>query len=74
MTQKILNEVLSLPMEDRAQLVDVLIRSLNSIIEPEIEEAWKKEAESRFEAYNRGEISTIDGEEFMQKLRNRFQA
>ncbi len=72
MTKEIVNEVLSLPLEDRAELVDILIKSLNASIDPEIEEAWKKEIKSRFNAFNKGEITAINGEEFIRKLRKKI--
>lgn len=65
MTKQLLTEVLSLPVEDRAELADILLQSLNSAIDPEIEKLWIKEAEERFEAYKKGEIKTIDSDAFM---------
>ena len=72
MTKQLVTEVLSLPVEDRAELADILLRSLNSAIDPEIEKLWIKEAEERFEAYKRGEIKTIDGDNFIRQLRKRI--
>ena len=72
MTKQLLTEVLSLPVEDRAELADILLRSLNSAIDPEIEKLWIKEAEERFKAYKRGEIKAIDGDNFIRKLRKRI--
>jgi putative addiction module component (TIGR02574 family) len=65
MTKQLLSEVLSLPVEDRVELADIILQSLNSAINPEIEKAWIKEAEERFEAYKKGEIKTIDGNDFI---------
>ena len=72
MTKQLLSEVLSLPVEDRAELADILLRSLNSAIDPEIEKLWIKEAEERVEAYKKGEIKTIDNDDFIRKLRKRI--
>ena len=72
MTKQLLKEVLSLPLEDRVELADILLKSLNSAIEPENEKLWIKEAEERFEAYKKGEIEAIDSNNFIRKLRKRI--
>ena len=46
-SEKIENEVLSLPAEDRILLTDKLIQSLNLPIQKDIEKMWAEEAEQR---------------------------
>ena len=68
---KILHEALSLPPAERAELVDLVLASLDDADRREIDQAWAVEAESRIDAYERGEITAIDGEEVLARLRRR---
>ncbi|MFO8019976.1 MAG: addiction module protein [Promethearchaeia archaeon] len=45
LSEKMLDEILSLPSNLRAKLVDRLIKSLNLPIQKEIDELWSQEAE-----------------------------
>ena len=73
-TQAVFKKALELPMESKADLVELL---LNSILEDDrserkkIDAAWAEEAKDRFEAYLRGEIKAYPMEEVMAKLRKR---
>ena len=51
---------------DRAQLIDALFESLAKP-NPEIEKLWIKEADSRHEAYKRGELKATDWEEIRKR-------
>ena len=59
----------ALAPEDRSRLVDLLLVSLHEDPLAQIETAWDEEAERRLEAYNRGEVRAIDGEEVLAKAR-----
>jgi putative addiction module component (TIGR02574 family) len=72
MKKNLVNQILSLPLEDRAELADIILKSLNTAIDPEIEDSWKQEIMDRFDAYNKGEIKSVDGEEFILKLRRKI--
>jgi hypothetical protein len=72
MTKQLLSEILSLPVEDRIELADILLQSLNSTIDPEIEKSWIKESEKKFDAYKKDEIDAIDGGDFISALRKRI--
>jgi putative addiction module component (TIGR02574 family) len=63
---KVLEEALNLPMEDRAVLVDSVIHSLNAT-DPEIDQLWAQEAESRINAAERGEMKIISEEDVFAK-------
>ncbi|HZZ82692.1 MAG TPA: addiction module protein [Gemmataceae bacterium] len=73
-TQALFKKALKLPLESRADLVEVL---LNSILEEdqnsqrELDAAWAKEARNRFEAFLQGKIKAYPMEEVMEKLRTR---
>ena len=52
---------LQLPASDRSHLAESLLASLSQ--EDEILAAWIEEAERRADAYDRGEIETVDFDE-----------
>ena len=62
-------EVLLLPEHARAILADRLIESI-SPTPPSLLDAWIAESESRLDAFQRGEIEAIDGQEALKALRN----
>ena len=50
---KLLKEALVLPIQEKSELIEQLIKSLDEP-DPAIDELWKKEAEARIDAYERG--------------------
>ena len=66
-TESITSAALALPPASRAELVDTLLRSLESQ-EQEIAQAWADEAEDRLAAYDRGEIRSRTREEVSEAL------
>ncbi len=56
---QLLEEALSLPPVERAELADRLLTSLDSSPEPRIDELWAQEAEDRLDAFERGEIKAV---------------
>jgi len=70
-SEEILQQILSLPVETRARLAQQLLESL----EPQRErnrQLWDKEVESRLDAYERGELQAVSGEEVFARLREKF--
>lgn len=65
---RLLEEALALPYNERADLVERLLSSLDAA-EPEIEKRWAKEVEDRIDALERGELKTISAEEFFRPPR-----
>ena len=70
-TDDLIAEALSLPVEVRTQLVDKLLRSLNTS-RKEIDEAWAVEAEKRVQEIRTGKVKTIPGGEVFEKIGNRL--
>lgn len=60
---QILEQALTLPPEERAQLAERLLTSLEVPPDERIDELWAEEAEDRLDAYERGEIQTISARE-----------
>jgi len=56
--KKIEKEALSLPPNQRALLVENLIKSLDTEEDTDAEELWLKEAERRYNEYKKGNIKT----------------
>lgn len=64
----ILNQALKLSSSDRADVVEKLISSLDTP-DPTIDSIWAKEADSRVEAFERGEIESLSAEKVFDKYR-----
>ncbi len=67
-SDKVMDEVLSLPADARISLVEKLLASLNLPTQQEIDREWAKEAERRVAQIDRGEVKLIPGEEVFAKL------
>jgi putative addiction module component (TIGR02574 family) len=68
--QTLLQEALSLPDEERAEIADALWESLDPASEAEVELAWRQEVAARVAALEAGEVKTTPWEE----IRERFMA
>jgi len=66
--EEIRDAALALPLEERADLAEQLLESLQRE-QQEIDRCWTEEAEKRLEAYRRGEVRVIPADEFLQRLR-----
>ena len=72
MDQAILErEALKLPPYERAALVEALLGSLDDEAARQTEAANAREAEDRYQAYQRGEIQASDGPGVLAELRQR---
>ncbi len=56
---QVLEDALSLPLEERAELAGRLLESLDSPRQRRIDELWAEEVEGRLDAFDRGEIKTV---------------
>jgi putative addiction module component (TIGR02574 family) len=66
----VLGQALKLPPNDRAALVENLIRSLDKP-DPSLDAQWLKEAEDRLAAYRSGELTAVDAEQVFAELGRR---
>ena len=71
-TDKLLQEALSLPSHLRSALIDKLIESLNVPIDKEIDDLWSMEAEKRVDEVNSSKIKSIPGEKVIKDIHDRF--
>ncbi|HEX3048222.1 MAG TPA: addiction module protein [Bacillota bacterium] len=70
-TKDLIAEVISLPIEERAMIIDSLLKSLNPP-ESEIDLKWAAIATKRLEQLRSGEVQPVPGDEVFQKIWNRF--
>jgi len=72
LTKKIYEQALDLPIDDRLALIDKLLYSTNLPTQDEIDLAWSKEVELRFQTLVSGEAKLIPGEKVFEKIKKRF--
>jgi len=72
MKNTIIDEVTSLPVNQRAELIDILIKSLNPSVDSKIEKIWAKEAERRAMDIKEGEAETVSADLVIKDIRKRF--
>lgn len=69
---KVFDEALSLPANDRLGLVEKLLYSLNLPTQGKIDRLWAEEAERRVGEIDRGEVELIPGEKVFEKIRQKY--
>jgi len=67
--EKLLKQALILPVQEKSDLIEQLIKSLDKP-DPEIDELWKKEAESRIDAYDEGKLTTVIVQEAISNFKS----
>jgi putative addiction module component (TIGR02574 family) len=70
----VLETVLGLPPDSRAELVDKLLESLTASPDPSIEAEWMQEIEARVDAYERGETTSISAEQMLAEFREKWRS
>ena len=66
--EKILQEALNLPTQDRAEVLERLLATFQEPPDPEIDRLWAREAEERIEAHDRGELGSISAEDVFARI------
>ena len=70
LAEKIIQQALGLPAEERAEVAERLLSSLEPPLSA-IDRLWVHEAEDRIDAYERGEIEAIPAEDVFSTIKNR---
>jgi putative addiction module component (TIGR02574 family) len=70
--KEIIEEAESLPVEERAMVIDSLLRSLNPS-SVEIDTEWVKIAKRRLAELRTGAVKSVPGEEVFAKIQERFE-
>lgn len=71
-TKELIDEVVSLPVEERVMVVDSLLRSLNPP-EAEIDKEWAAVAMRRLAEIRSGAVKPVPGQEVFDRVRERFE-
>lgn len=69
-TEELLKQAKGLAPEQKVELVEALLEDLDHA-DPAIDAAWSVEAESRLEAYRKGEIKAVSLAEVLAKYKSR---
>ena len=67
--EKVLSEVLDMPQQHRAMIVDRLISSLDVEIDSDVEVTWQREVQKRISEIEKGEVACMPWEEVRERLR-----
>lgn len=70
-TKDLVEEVISLPVEERAIVIDSVLRSLNPP-DSDIDRKWAAIARRRLSELRSGEIKAVPGEEVFSRIWKRF--
>lgn len=70
-TADLINEAASLPLEERARLVDSLLQTLNPVDESATA-AWLAVARRRLDDLSSGRVEAIPGDAVFEKVRHRL--
>lgn len=68
---KVLEAAMSLPVDERARVVDSLLRSLN-VSDPDTDRQWASVAAQRLEELRSGRARPVPFDEVITRLRGRF--
>ncbi len=69
--KELIEEVLSLPIEDRTMIVNSLLESMNPIND-EIDRKWVQVAKNRLHELQSGQVQGIPGDKVFNKIWERF--
>lgn len=70
-TKKIIQEAATLPVEERAIVVDSLLRTLNPP-DAKIDRAWARIAQRRLADLRAGQVQPVPGDQVFAKAKERF--
>lgn len=73
LAEKIYNEVLDLPNDERLSLIDKLLHVISVPTATDIEKAWLEESHKRLADIRSGKTKTIPGEDVFREINERFQ-
>ncbi len=70
-TKELIEQAMALPVEERALVVDSLLRSLNPP-QSEIDVRWATEAKRRLSELRSGKVTAVSGEAVFERVWERF--
>ena len=69
--QALIEQAIALPVEERAPVVDALLRSLNAP-QSETDSQWASETKRRLSELRAGTVKAVPGEAVFEHVRDRF--
>jgi len=73
LAEKIYNEVLDLPNDERLSLLDKLLHIITVPTATDIEKAWLEESHRRLDDIRSGKTQTLPSETIFQEIKEKFQ-
>jgi len=73
LAEKIYNEVLDLPNDERLSLIDKILHVKSVPTATDIEKVWLEESHKRLADIRVGKTQTVPGEMVFQEIKERFQ-
>ena len=70
--EQILQSALSLDPDDRIEIAESLLLSLDEKRAAEVEKIWAEEIQRRIDQIDRGEVTLIPADEVMREMRERL--
>jgi putative addiction module component (TIGR02574 family) len=70
-SERILEQVLALPIAERAELLERLLASFQAPSDIELDRLWLQEAQDRLAAFERGELTSVKANEVFEKIKLR---
>ena len=64
-------EISDLPVDQRAEIAEWVLQTLNTP-DPDVEQAWAREARRRLKAFEEGTTEAMPGEQVHQELREKY--
>lgn len=61
-------QLLGLPLDQRAALAEKLLESLGELTPEELEQVWAAEAERRYQGFKNGKLEAFDGAEIHRQI------
>lgn len=71
-TAALIEEVISLPVEERTLVVESLLQSLNRP-ESKVDREWKRVAQKRLAAIQNSEVPAVDGDKVFNSIWHSFE-
>jgi hypothetical protein len=63
-----------LPLKQKAALARLLIEEVDASVDADLERLWVEEAQRRYDAYLKGELEALEGDDVMKRARSRVAA
>jgi len=71
--ERVIEQALSLPVDLRLNLIEMLMLSLNMPLNDEVDRLWAEEAERRLTQIDEGKVKLIPGDEVFARIRAKYE-